>query len=94
MNLNSSGSYLHWNHVVAPPSFASRATVAPHTGVGTRKRRQPRPAVGAEGAVREVLMSGNHAAIAAWRQGQAAAITQRRRPDLYARHVASSTATS
>ena len=53
-----------------------------------------RPALWAERAVPEVLMSGNHAAIAAWRQGQAAAITQRRRPDLYARHVASSTATS
>jgi tRNA (guanine37-N1)-methyltransferase len=36
----------------------------------------------------EVLLSGNHAAIAAWRQQQAEQITRARRPDLWARHTA------
>ncbi len=32
----------------------------------------------------EILMSGDHAKIAAWRQAQAQALTQARRPDLWA----------
>jgi tRNA (guanine37-N1)-methyltransferase len=36
-------------------------------------------------AVPEVLRSGNHAAIAAWRQEQAERLTAERRPDLWAR---------
>lgn len=36
----------------------------------------------------EVLLSGNHAAIAAWRQQEAARITQARRPDLWEAHLA------
>jgi tRNA (guanine37-N1)-methyltransferase len=38
--------------------------------------------------VPEVLLSGNHAAIAAWRQEQAEQITRQRRPDLWAAHTA------
>jgi len=38
--------------------------------------------------VPEILLSGNHAAIAQWRHAQALARTQRRRPDLYERFVA------
>jgi len=37
-------------------------------------------------AVPEVLLSGNHAAIAAWRQAEAERLTQDRRPDLWAAH--------
>jgi tRNA (guanine37-N1)-methyltransferase len=42
-----------------------------------------RPALWDGRAVPDVLTSGNHAAIAAWRLGQARHITQSRRPDLY-----------
>jgi tRNA (guanine37-N1)-methyltransferase len=38
--------------------------------------------------VPEVLLSGNHAAIAAWRQQQAEQLTQQRRPDLWAAYTA------
>lgn len=38
--------------------------------------------------VPEVLLSGNHAAIAAWRQQQAEQITRRRRPDLWSAYTA------
>jgi tRNA (guanine37-N1)-methyltransferase len=48
-----------------------------------------RPAVWQNRAVPETLTSGNHQAIAAWRREAAAAITQIRRPDLYALHIAS-----
>jgi tRNA (guanine37-N1)-methyltransferase len=36
-------------------------------------------------AIPEVLLSGNHAEIARWRRAQAEALTQARRPDLWAR---------
>ncbi len=39
-------------------------------------------------AVPEVLLSGHHERIRAWRQRQAEEITRLRRPDLWARHVA------
>ncbi len=48
-----------------------------------------RPAVWAGRAVPEVLNSGNHQAIAAWRQEAALSLTKRRRPDLLAQHIAS-----
>jgi tRNA (guanine37-N1)-methyltransferase len=48
-----------------------------------------RPAVWAGRAVPEVLTSGNHAAIAAWRLAEARQTTQRRRPDLYNQYIAS-----
>jgi tRNA (guanine37-N1)-methyltransferase len=37
--------------------------------------------------VPEVLLSGNHAEIAAWRVAQAERLTRERRPDLWARYV-------
>ena len=37
-------------------------------------------------AVPEVLLSGDHAAIAAWRQREAERSTRERRPDLWAAH--------
>ncbi len=43
-----------------------------------------RPAEWCGRAVPPVLLSGNHAAIAAWRQAEAEAITRQRRPDLWA----------
>jgi len=36
-------------------------------------------------AVPEVLLSGNHAAITAWRQAEAERLTRERRPDLLAK---------
>lgn len=38
-------------------------------------------------AVPEVLRSGNHAAVEAWRRVQAERLTRERRPDLWARHM-------
>jgi tRNA (guanine37-N1)-methyltransferase len=38
-------------------------------------------------AVPEVLRSGDHARIAAWRQKEAERLTRERRPDLWERHV-------
>jgi tRNA (guanine37-N1)-methyltransferase len=48
-----------------------------------------RPAVWADRPVPETLTSGNHQAIAAWRQAQAEHTTKTRRPDLYDQYVAS-----
>jgi tRNA (guanine37-N1)-methyltransferase len=45
-----------------------------------------RPASWREQAVPEVLLSGNHKAIAAWRRAEAARVTLARRPDLVAAH--------
>ncbi len=39
-------------------------------------------------AVPEVLRSGNHAAVAAWRQQEAERLTRERRPDLWERYLA------
>ncbi len=47
-----------------------------------------RPAEWSGRAVPPVLLSGNHAAIAAWRQTQSEATTRARRPDLWAAHTA------
>ena len=47
-----------------------------------------RPAEWQGHAVPEVLLSGNHAAIAAWRLAKSEEITRARRPDLWARHAA------
>ena len=43
-----------------------------------------RPAEWAGRTVPDVLLSGNHAAVAAWRQAESEQITMRRRPDLWA----------
>ena len=42
--------------------------------------------------VPEVLLSGNHAAIAAWAPGRAEGITRVRRPDLWRAHMDSAAA--
>lgn len=47
-----------------------------------------RPAEWEGRAVPEILLSGNHAAIAAWRQKQAEEITRERRPDLWSAWLA------
>jgi tRNA (guanine37-N1)-methyltransferase len=52
-----------------------------------------RPAVwrgpdGIERGVPEILLSGHHGKVAAWRRGQREEITRRRRPDLWARRQA------
>jgi tRNA (guanine37-N1)-methyltransferase len=46
-----------------------------------------RPAVFRGLAVPEVLRSGDHAGIAAWRQAEAERLTRERRPDLWARYA-------
>jgi tRNA (guanine37-N1)-methyltransferase len=46
-----------------------------------------RPAVWESRAIPEVLTSGNHGAVAAWRRAQAEAITRTRRPDLWEAHL-------
>ncbi len=46
-----------------------------------------RPAEWDGRAVPPVLLSGNHAAIAAWRRAESEAITRQRRPDLWALHT-------
>jgi tRNA (guanine37-N1)-methyltransferase len=43
---------------------------------------------GIERAVPEILQTGHHANIAAWRRAKAEEITRQRRPDLWARYVA------
>jgi tRNA (guanine37-N1)-methyltransferase len=50
-----------------------------------------RPADWRGRAVPQVLLSGHHAAVAAWRRAEAESVTRARRPDLWARHVATST---
>jgi tRNA (guanine37-N1)-methyltransferase len=47
-----------------------------------------RPQIWRERAVPEVLTSGNHARIKAWRREQSEIATRLRRPDLWARHLA------
>ncbi|HTZ72219.1 MAG TPA: tRNA (guanosine(37)-N1)-methyltransferase TrmD, partial [Acetobacteraceae bacterium] len=47
-----------------------------------------RPAEWNGRTVPETLLSGNHAAIAAWRALQSETITRERRPDLWAAHLA------
>ncbi len=50
-----------------------------------------RPAVWNGRAVPEVLLSGHHAAIAAWRRAEAERVTRERRPDLFAAYQGSET---
>lgn len=64
---------------LAEESFADDLLEYPH---------YTRPKLWAGLPVPEVLTSGHHARIAAWRLDQAQAITRTRRPDLWARHVA------
>ena len=46
-----------------------------------------RPSVWEDRAVPEVLRSGDHARIAAWRRAEAERITKERRPDLWRAHL-------
>jgi tRNA (guanine37-N1)-methyltransferase len=46
-----------------------------------------RPAIWKDAAVPEVLISGHHEKVRAWRQEQAESITQTRRPDLFEHYV-------
>lgn len=46
-----------------------------------------RPATWNGRAVPDVLLSGHHAEVAAWRRAESERITKERRPDLWARHV-------
>ena len=59
-------------------SFAANLLEYPH---------YTRPADWRGRRVPDVLLSGNHAAIAAWRRAQAELATRERRPDLWARYV-------
>ena len=63
---------------LAEESFESGLLEYPH---------YTRPAEWHGRAVPEVLLSGNHAAIAAWRRAEAERITQQRRPDMWARYA-------
>jgi len=46
-----------------------------------------RPQVWEGRAIPDVLLSGDHGKIAAWRHAEAERLTRERRPDLWARHV-------
>lgn len=69
---------------LAEESFESGLLEYPH---------YTRPQMWCGRAVPDVLLSGHHANIAAWRRAQAEAITRERRPDLWARYAARSTKT-
>jgi tRNA (guanine37-N1)-methyltransferase len=64
---------------LAEESFAEGLLEYPH---------YTRPAVWQGRSVPEVLVSGDHARIRAWRREMAARVTRDRRPDLWASHVA------
>ena len=66
-------------HSADEESFADDLLEYPH---------YTRPQSWRERAVPEVLLSGNHARIRAWRRQQAEELTRIRRPDLWARHRA------
>jgi tRNA (guanine37-N1)-methyltransferase len=63
----------------AEESFASGLLEYPH---------YTRPALWKGWAVPDVLVGGNHAAVAAWRRAEAERITRERRPDLWAAYRA------
>jgi tRNA (guanine37-N1)-methyltransferase len=63
---------------LAEESFESGLLEYPH---------YTRPADWNGHAVPEVLLSGNHRAIAAWRRAEAEKTTQQRRPDMWARYA-------
>jgi tRNA (guanine37-N1)-methyltransferase len=67
---------------------ADSAAEESHTNNLLEYPHYTRPADWQGRAVPEVLLSGHHAAVAAWRREQAEHITRARRPDLWARHIA------
>jgi tRNA (guanine37-N1)-methyltransferase len=68
--------------VVGSPDSLSEETFSEAAGGGLEAPLYTRPAEFEGVPVPEVLRSGNHAAIAAWRQQQSRDSTRRRRPDL------------
>src|SRR5271168_407662 len=69
----------------AEESFADGLLEYPH---------YTRPQLWEGRAIPEVLASGDHGKIAAWRRAEAERITKERRPDLWARHMADQTTRS
>jgi len=67
----------------AEESFASRLLEYPH---------YTRPAEWQGRRVPDVLLSGHHAAVAAWRQAEAECVTRERRPDLWGEHTSATRA--
>lgn len=67
---------LHTDASAVEDSFMDGVLDCPH---------YTRPEIAEEGAVPEVLLSGNHALIARWRRKQSLGVTWLRRPDLLAR---------
>ena len=68
---------------LAEESFADGLLEYPH---------YTRPAIWAGRAVPEVLLSGHHANVRAWRRAESERLTRERRPDLWAKFVARGTA--
>ena len=68
--------------VLGNPESLDEESHSPVTGGTLEYPHYTRPADFRGRAVPEVLLSGNHAAIAAWRREQAKHRTERRRPDL------------
>ena len=68
--------------VLGNPASLTEESHAPERGSGLEYPQYTRPAVFRGAAVPEVLLSGHHARIAAWRDDQARARTRLRRPDL------------
>jgi tRNA (guanine37-N1)-methyltransferase len=66
-------------------SFAQHLLEYPH---------YTRPAEWQGRRVPDVLLSGHHAAVAAWRRAEAERVTRERRPDLWAAHTVASQATA
>jgi tRNA (guanine37-N1)-methyltransferase len=64
---------------LAEESFADGLLEYPH---------YTRPQLWQGRAVPEVLVSGDHQRVRAWRQAEAERLTQERRPDLWRRHIA------
>ena len=76
--------------VMGAPSSAEEESFA---GALLEYPHYTRPAEWQGRRVPDVLLSGHHAAIAAWRRAEAERITRARRPDLWARHVSTAPAT-
>jgi tRNA (guanine37-N1)-methyltransferase len=68
----------------AEESFAEGLLEYPH---------YTRPQIWEDRAIPEVLLSGDHGKVAAWRRGEAERLTRERRPDLWAARVKKSHAT-
>ena len=67
---------------------AESAVEESHSGGLLEHPQYTKPALWQGRPIPEVLMSGNHATIAAWRRAMAEQITAQRRPDLWAAYKA------